>query len=708
MAGQAPVDADRVRTLRERCLERRQAVSPGRQWVVLTAKSLQSSEGVASWQLRQGMKTRDRLAGVKLVVDDLEVLTGRIAPLIDSFSDAEEETARVYLRRYGPSPGQTGHCQLDRTRLLAKGIDGVTDELRGRKVGATAEQADVYESFILALSGLSSLAENAATTAEAASANAPEWRRTELAAIAQVCRHVAHLPPRTFHDAIQLLWLTDMAVMFGDTVGLVGPGRLDRSLIPLYEQDVAAGRLTRDRALLLIECLYLQLNEFIPNGLAIPVMVGGRDARGGDATNDLSYLCLEALRRTNLAYPTVGVCWHEGTPPALSDLAVELIGRGRSTPAFFGDETIQRGLRRYGVPAEQACDYINSTCVEITPCGGSNVWVASPYFSLCKMLTDELQAQADDGPALDFDAFVGRYRLRLAAQIAAAVQEQNCLREQRRLHGRKPLQSVFTRDCIARGRDIDDGGALYNWVECSFVGLANLADSLHVIREEIYRRRTMTLKELHGLLSTDFAGREEVRQRFLNGYPKYGNGCAEVDALVAETAAFATEECARHAIAPDASPFVPGAFCWIQHMRLGLACGATPDGRRAKLPFADGGGPAQGRERFGPTAAILSTTSWDHSPLIGGLAYNMKFNTSLFASPESFARLRDLIVTYLRRGGFEAQVNVVDHETLKKAKADPEHYRDLVVRIGGYTDYFVRLQPEMQDEVMARAEFGAF
>ncbi len=706
MNARRPGDEERIRTLRERCLDRRAAVSPWGDWATLTARSLKASEGLSSWQRRQGLKTRDRLAGLRLAVDDLELLAGRLMPRRECFSDAEEADAREYLKGYPPAPGQTGHCELDRTRLLAGGVDGVTQEVRERRAqAATDEQAATYDSFLSALEGLSALAEHAAKTAEAAMPAAPDWRREELARMAAVCRWTAHRAPRSFHEGIQLLWLTDLAVMFGDQVGLVGPGRLDRSLRALYDEDLRAGRLTREGALRLIESLYLLLNEFIPNGLAIPVMVGGRDARGADSTHDLSYLCLEALRRTRLAYPTVGLCWHEGTPPALTDLAVELIGGGLSTPAFFGDETIQRGLRRYGVPPGQACWYINSTCVEITPSGASNVWVASPYFSLCKLLTDEIEAQADGEAAPDFPEFLARYRKRLAEAIAAAAQEQNAWREARRLRGGKPLQSVFTRDAIERGRDLDNGGALYNWVECSFVGLANLADSLHVLREEVYRQRRMTLREIRDALAADFAGHEDVRQRFLNGHAKYGNGVAEVDALVAETAAFAAQECGRHRMTPDDSPFVPGAFCWVQHTRLGQACGATPDGRRARTPFADGGGPAQGREHRGPTAAILSTTSWDHSPLIGGLAYNMKFNTSLFRSADALARLRDLIVTYLRRGGFETQVNVVDHDTLRKAQADPEHYRDLVVRIGGYTDYFVRLSPAMQEEVMSRAEF---
>jgi formate C-acetyltransferase len=157
---------------------------------------------------------------------------------------------------------------------------------------------------------------------------------------------------------------------------------------------------------------------------------------------------------------------------------------------------------------------------------------------------------------------------------------------------------------------------------------------------------------------------------------------------------------------PDGSPFVPGAFAWTMHEFLGRQCGVTPDGRRAGTPFADGCGPAQGRESRGPTAAILSTTSWDHAPMIGGLAYNMKFSGGLFAGPESLARLRDLVLTFLRRGGFETQINVVSRETLARARTHPDEYRDLVVRIGGYTDYFTRLSPEMQDELMLRTEYA--
>ncbi len=697
--------SERIQALRQRCFERK--IQPKPDPITASARALRASAEVASWQVRKGVVVRERLCSVRFELDEYELLVGRLAPARpDEAADAAQARAEVAAF---PSPGgQTGHCELERGRIFAHGIDGMLADLATRLDTATGESAEALASFMQALRGFSEMIEHAAVTAESWLDEATPGRRHELEAIALSCRRLAHLPPRSFRDAVQLTWFMDLGVMLGEQVYLVVPGHLDRVLLPYYERERAAGTLDDAEALALLESLYLLVNEYIPDGLAMSVMVGGRDEHGKDVSNPLSYLCLEALRRTRLVYPTVGICWHEGTPAAMTELGVELIAEGLCNVAFFGDETIQRGLARLGVPASDACNYINSTCVEITPVAASNVWVASPYFSTPGLLLEEVAAQATAvAPAASFDAFLAAYRARLGARIDTAVAEQNRQRESRRRHGRKPLQSVFTRDCSARQRDIDDGGAVYNWVECSFVGLANLADSLEVIREEVYGSGRLSWARLSELLRTDFAEQEAERRRFL-AYPKYGNGEARVDGLLADIIGFAASECARQRVLPDGAHFVPGAFCWIMHERLGRECGATPDGRQAGFPFADGCGPAQGRERCGPTTAILSTTSWDHSPLIGGAAYNMKFTRALFAEGGARGRLRDLIVTFLRRGGFETQVNVADAAQLRSARQRPEAYRDLVVRIGGYTDYFVRLSPQMQDEVILRTEFQAF
>jgi trans-4-hydroxy-L-proline dehydratase len=703
-------DEQRIATIRERHLERKRRGAVGvafRRHPAHLLEALEQTKGHANWTLRRGEVMLHLQDQFRFEVDDCELLLGR--PISDeAFWNEGREAAEEILNREYPDinmPGQTGHCEVDMTRLFSVGIDGMIEEIISRRDAAAGHKADTLQSFVDALEGFSLLIERAAESAEAEIDSATPERSKELIEMAAVCRRVAHAAPKTFREALQLNWLVTVGCKL-DNAALVGPGHMDRFLYSFYEADLAKGRLTRGQALLLMECYYLLINDFTNPGLAVGCMVGGRDNSGRDVTNPLSYLGLEALRRTKLVYPTVGVCWHEGTPEDLTQLAVDLIADGYSTVAFFGDSTIQRGLQMYGVPKDESCDYINSSCVEITPSGSSNVWVASPYHPVCTYLREEIaeQVQGDD-VATDFEAFVERYRRRLDGHIKEGVDRQNAWRELRKEKGGKPLQSVFTRDCIERGLDIDEGGAKYNWVECSFVGLANFADSMHVIREEIYERKSLAMADLWEMLESDFENREADRMRLAKSYPKYGNDNADVDQYVNMLVDWTRHECGKYKMAPDDSPHIPGAFCWVQHERLGSVCGATPDGRRAGFPFADGAGGAQGRELEGPTAAARSVTSWDHAPMIGGTAFNMKFNKSLFDNPAARENLKSLVATFLADGGFEVQINMLDADVLEKARANPEAYEDLVVRIGGYTDYFTRLSPGMQDEVILRTRY---
>jgi formate C-acetyltransferase len=705
-------DTQRIASIRQKYLDLKAANGnpwTGRNHLLRDYNSLKASENIKSLKLKYGLRCRDRLLDLDFDIDELELLAGKVVHNdLSHIPEVEQEKMKNYLEQFIPTHGQTGHCELEFSRVFEVGIDGLRQDLQElMSVGPVDSKNENWQAFTHALNGLSGMIENAAADVKKKMEGASSERLAELEEIFDSCTRIAHQAPATFRDAIQLHWFICMGCMIADVISYAVPGHLDRTLYPFYQQGIKDGTINKEKALLLIECLYLLVNHQVPDGGAVSVMVGGRDPEGNDVSNELSYLCMEALRRTNLVYPTVGVCWHEETPQELTDLTVELISKGYSTPAFFGDSTIQKGMKSYGALPEQACNYINSTCVEITPAGSSNVWVASPYFSTCKFLLEEIESQVKSGEiASDFETFLEKYFIRLGEKISEAVDELNECRIGRKNYGGKPLQSVFTRDCIGRGMDIDEGGAVYNWVECSFVGLANLADSLYVLKEEVYGKKSLAMPDLKKIVDANFENYEKERIHFLEGYPKYGNDNKEVDSLLASVVDFAKQECAKYRMEPDNSYFIPGSFCWVMHERLGSECGATPDGRKAGFPFADGGGPAQGREKNGPTAAIMSTTSWDHSELIGGLAYNMKFNKSLFTGSEAQNRLRDLIVTFLRRGGFETQINVVDHETLKKARKNPEEYRDLVVRIGGYTDYFTRLSPQMQDEVMLRTEFS--
>lgn len=671
-------------------------------------------ERFSATQTRQLCRAEESLARLKsraFLYDPGELLIGRMIagylPL-----QAEMAHAKEILQAFGGAGGQNGHCELDLEPIFRLGVQGLVDDLHARSAATSGDEADTLRSFAIALSGVTVLLHSAASAARAAllavKAAQDPVLYAEIEEVAARCERLQSTPPESFCDAVQLYWIVWLAVTFGSCVGCVSLGHPDRWGYPYYQRDLAQGRMTKERALELMECLYLHLNEIGADGVAYPVMVGGLAPNGVDCANELSMICMEALRKTNLVYPTVGICWNTQTPSELVNLAVELVAAGYTTPAFFGDEVIQTGMKHYGVPADEAWQYINSTCVEITPVAASNVWVASPYFPLCSYLLQEIKEHATGEKKSDsFEAFLEKYFCTVEGEIAKAVAMQDQQRRNRAQNGRKPLQSVFTRDCIGRARDIDDGGARYNWVECSFVGLANLADSLHVLREEVFTKQHLTLSNMHSILDSNFEGHEDEQKKFLDAYPKYGQGCVEVDALVGTVMNRLSACCANHKVYPDNAHFVPGAFCWIMHERLGSTCGATPDGRRAGFPFADGCGPAQGRECKGPTAAILSTTSWEHAAMLGGLAMNMKFSRALFAGGDAEQGLRNLILTFLRRGGFELQMNVVDNDLLIKAKENPDAYRDLVVRIGGYTDYFTRLSPQMQEEVLLRYEFSA-
>ncbi len=665
---------------------------------VIEAEVMRDLTGLESQQLRAGLMNRGILSRLRFQIDDYELLAGRILPY--EHTDDEITAAKEFFAKIPGAWGQSGHCALYWEELFEIGIGGLIDKINGLLADSEGENKDAYQSFIYALEGVQQMILHAIEPVEEAMEKASISRAAELIKICESCRRIVSDPPATFRDAMQIVYFMMVGTMVGDRIGYVCPGMLDRHFARFIEDDEAFA----DKALEILEAYYFLLNDFTHSGGASAIMVGGIDENGNNVTNILSYLCLEALRRTNLVYPTVGVCWHEGTPESLTDLAIELISQGYSTPAFFGNEVIRKGLMHYGVPEADACDYQNSTCVEITPYGSSNVWVASPYFSVCGLLMEKI---AENREYDSYDDFLSSYFDLLGQKIAEAVKQQNIARESRRMHKRHPLQSVLTRDCISRGRDIDDGGARFNWVECSFVGLANLVDSLKVIKDEVFESKNMSMSELKTILENDFSGNESLRQKFLNAYPKYGLDNPEVDTEITRFMAFITAECGKHKMLPDNAHFVPGTFCWVMHQRLGEQCGATPDGRKAGFPFADGAGPAQGREKLGPTAAINSVTSWNHSPMIGGSAFNMKFNKAVFNAPGSVDKLKYLVQTFLRQGGFETQINVVDNAILKQALETPEEYNDLVVRIGGYTDYFTRMSPQMQQEVILRTEYDS-
>lgn len=600
--------------------------------------------------------------------------------------------------------GQDSHMAVDFELLLDKGVAGIKEQIENKLSCEKDEDKQKYYSCCIdCLNVILDFSMRYSRLAkELAAVESNPQRKSELETIANVCQNVPQNPATSFYEAIQSINFIAFTLSYDPCRCVYQQfmmGRPDQYLYKYYKHDIENNVITKEFAQTLINCMCIQINNRVPNGLSCGYMLGGRRADGSVVANELTEMFMQAIDDVRLVYPAVGLCYTFDMPGKYLDKACKILSHGRSHPAIFNDDLITSGLEQYGVPHNEAVRYTHSTCVEITPETSSNIWVASPYTNMAQLLLDVLKTEPDS-----FEALLNRYFDALDERIKTNADEQNEFRRQREKKTIMPLLSCFVNDCIEKGLDINKGGARYNWIMPSFVGVANAVDSLYAVKELVYTEKALSIQELSSILENDFEGNEQLRLKCLNGYPKYGNDNDEIDSLVISITEHIQNTCSKHKTHFD-SKLIPSVFCWIMHDAFGRQTGATPDGRRAGFPLGDGSGPCQGRERKGPTASILSSTKWSHKEFIGGVAVNMKFSKKMF-DENSLDNMKNLIKTYIKRGGFEIQLNVVDKETLLKAQANPEEYSDLVVRIGGYSDYFVKLSSTMQEEVLLRTEHG--
>ena len=596
--------------------------------------------------------------------------------------------------------GQDSHMAIDYELVLAKGLRGIVNQIDNYQRNSGIDSTDFYDAARACLLTVIEHSEKYAILAERLSNDeTDDARKNELLQIAKICRKVPAQPAETFYEAVQSVHFITYCLSLNPFRGYHQQfqlGHPDRYLFPYYENDIKKGVLSKEKAQLLLDCLGIQINMRVPSGLSSGYMVGGRYPDGKLVANELTEMLMQVVDDIKLVYPSVGLCYTEEMPDRYLTLACEILSRGRSHPAIFNDDIISRGLERYGVPEAASHSYIHSTCVEITPVASSNVWVASPYTNMPQLLLDTMTREYDS-----FEAHISALFEKIDEEIKNNFIWQNNLRKHRAKNSINPLLSCFVNDCLEKGLDIENGGARYNWIMPSFVGMANLVDSLCVLKTIVYNNKEFSVLELKEILNNNFKGNESLRLRLLNNIPKYGNDIDEVDRYFGMFTSHIISECKKYNGVFESGNLIPSVFCWVMHERFGKATGATPDGRLAGFPLGDGSGPCQGRELNGPTASILSSTKWEHYELIGGVAVNMKFSKS-FLGANSLGVMKSLIKSYMQRGGFEIQINVTDKELLKKANENPEEYRDLVVRIGGYSDYFTRLSPEMKEEVIMR------
>ena len=557
-------------------------------------------------------------------------------------------------------------------------------------------------------------------------------RRQELLRIAEVCEHVPARAPRDFWEALQYYWFVHLGVTIElNPWDAFNPGKLDQHLYPFYRQGLKDGTLTEDVAEELLSCFWIKFNnQPAPPKVGVTaaesgtytdfaqINIGGLKKDGSDGVNELTYLILDVIEEMRLLQPSSSVQVSKKNSNRFIKRAARIIRTGFGQPSVFNSDLIVQELVRQGKSLEDARCGGSSGCVEVGAFGKEN-YNLTGYFNLPKVLElalnngcdprtgQQLGPQSGDPAAIgSFDELFEAFETQLSYFIDIKVRGNNLIERLYAAYMPAPFLSLLIDDCITRGKDYHDGGARYNTSYIQGVGLGTMADSLSAIRYHVYDEMKLELTELLAALREDFAGRESLRQRLLNQTPRYGNDDDYADQLMRSVFE-------AYYSAVEGRPNTKGGCYHINllpttvHVYFGSVTGATPDGRHAAQPLSEGVSPVQGADRRGPTAVLKSVAKMDHART-GGTLLNQKFTPSLLQDEAGLNALVSLVRTYFALDGHHIQFNVVDAATLRKAQQQPDEYRDLIVRVAGYSDYFCDLSQVLQDEIIARTEHQEF
>jgi pyruvate formate-lyase/glycerol dehydratase family glycyl radical enzyme len=553
-------------------------------------------------------------------------------------------------------------------------------------------------------------------------------RKVELARIAEVCSRVPAFAPRDFWEALQYYWFVHLGVITElNTWDAFNPGRLDQHLFPFYKAGIEDGSLTQETATELLQCFWIKFNnQPAPPKVGVTaaesgtytdfatINTGGLKPDGSDGVNEVTYLILDVIKEMRLLQPGSNLQLSKKNPDRYLKKALEIIKTGFGQPSIFNADVVVQEMVRVGKSIEDARNGGTSGCVETGAFGKEN-YNLTGYFNLPKVLEITLNNGIDPrtekmigiqtGDPRNFSTFheLGEaFERQLAWFIDVKVRGNNLIERIYATYLPVPFLSMLIDDCIEKGRDYHDGGARYNTSYIQGVGLGTITDSLTTIKYHVFDHKSMGMDELLNILQANFDGYERMRQRLLNKTPKYGNDDDYADEIMRGVfeAYFA---------AVDGRKNTKGGTYHIDllpttvHVYFGSVIGATPDGRKAWEPLSEGISPVQGADRRGPTAVINSAAKMDHIRT-GGTLLNQKFTPQLLADQTGIDKLAHFVRAYFKMDGHHIQFNVVDADTLRAARHNPEKYRDLIVRVAGYSDYFCDLSEALQEEIIARTE----
>jgi len=625
-----------------------------------------------------------------------------------------------------------GHAVLD-DKIYRLGFDDIKtwigrsrERIEASDDPARREKLDELEAMRISCDAVVRFAERHAERARELVDGADPDRGEELLRIAEACEWVPRHPPRTFHEALQMYWFVHLGVVIElNEWDSLNPGRIDQHLYPFYRKDLAEGRLTEAEAKELLQCFWIKFsNQPAPPKVAVTeeqsatyndftlINLGGVDANGESAVNELSYLILDVIEEMRLPYTGSCIQLSKANPERFLLRALEVVRQGFGQPSIFNSDAICQEFLRAGKSLEDARAGGPSGCVTISAFGKESC-VLTGYVNWPKILEITLHGGVDPrtgtriGPATGdprsfasfgelFEAYGEQLRHFVDLKIAGNNRIERLFAE----HMPAPFLSVLVEDCIERGQDYNDAGPRYPTTYIQGVGLGTTTDALAAIEEHVYVSGALTMADLVAALDADFVGYEELRRRLMRQSPRFGN-----DDDRADTIARALFDAYFDAI--DGRPNTKGGRYRVNllpttvHVFFGTAVGATADGRKAGVPLSDGISPAQGSDVRGPTAVIRSVGKIDHVRT-GGTLLNQRFLPDVLRDESGLRKLGGLVRTFFRMDGHHIQFNVVDSETLRRAQEAPDEHRDLIVRVAGYSDYFNNLARALQDEIIAR------
>ena len=605
-----------------------------------------------------------------------------------------------------------------------------------------------------------------------------ETRKKELLTIAENCARVPAKGARTFHEACQSFWFVQMLLQMESSGHSISPGRFDQYMYPYFKADLDAGRITREYAQELMDCVWVKLNDlnkardaasaegFAGYSLFQNLIAGGQDENGLDATNDLSFMCIEASMHVALPQPSLSVRIWNGTPHDFMIKAAELTRTGIGLPAYYNDEVIIPALLSRGLTLQDARDYNIIGCVEPQKAGKTEGWHDAAFFNMCRPLELVFSNGMDEGKQISirtgevedmksFEEFYDAYKAQMNYMLSLLVNADNAIDQAHAERCPLPFLSGMIEDCIGRGKSVQEGGAVYNFTGPQGFGVANMADSLYAIKKLVFDEKKLTLAEYKEALKDNYGhsvddkraraiteevakalvqqgkavDEEQVRKiydmvcssgvspekkakydqllQWIEDVPKFGNDLSEVDAFARDVAYTYTRPLETYKN-PRGGQYQAGLYPVSANVPLGAQTGATPDGRLAHTPVADGVSPSAGKDVHGPTASANSVSRLDHYIASNGTLFNMKFHPSALAGRNGLENFTALIRAYFDQKGSHMQFNVVSRETLLDAQKNPEKYKSLVVRVAGYSALFTTLSRSLQDDIIRRTEQQGF